>query len=341
MIFAGKRTSHARFAAAGGSVTRIWPAARFQRGARPGSSARVQPRALLKPGGSASPITPVSRVAVATSGPSSRPPAVAGRAGRLTSAAQSGPSARPGSLALPGFVAWLGLIARVWPVARVAGKRASVPKLAERHTPTSARAGMRAFAARSFGANASVTVPAGMRGSAPALAGGDASASARSTKRALTARFPRWEASAVGLAGSILVSLGAFGAGATLRHDPVLSGTVFSIVRFGHGRLLATAVVYLGIFLLVSAWVRLGHSARAGQANARKIVRTTWMWCVPLLGAPPLFSTDLYTYLAQGVVAHMASIPTPALRLIFRDRSPTTRRAAGFVFRRPMVRCIS
>ncbi|UKD54817.1 polyprenol phosphomannose-dependent alpha 1,6 mannosyltransferase MptB [Amycolatopsis sp. FU40] len=192
---------------------------------------------------------------------------------------------------------------------------------------------MRAFAARSFGANASVTVPAGMRGSAPALAGGDASASARSTKRALTARFPRWEASAVGLAGSILVSLGAFGAGATLRHDPVLSGTVFSIVRFGHGRLLATAVVYLGIFLLVSAWVRLGHSARAGQANARKIVRTTWMWCVPLLGAPPLFSTDLYTYLAQGVVAHAGFDPYTRVAADF--PGPITDNAAGGWLRVP------
>ncbi|WP_156096493.1 polyprenol phosphomannose-dependent alpha 1,6 mannosyltransferase MptB [Amycolatopsis jejuensis] len=115
--------------------------------------------------------------------------------------------------------------------------------------------------------------------------------------------FAGKSATAVGLYGTVFASLGAFGAGATLRHDPVLSGTVLSAVRFGHGRTLATAVLYLGIFLLVLSWVRLGHSVRAGRTSTRDVVRATWLWCAPLLCAPPLFSTDLYTYLAQGVVA--------------------------------------
>lgn len=109
----------------------------------------------------------------------------------------------------------------------------------------------------------------------------------------------------------MLVSFGAFGAGATPRHDPVWSG---------NGRMLAIAAVYLGLALLVSSWVRLGHSVRAGRTNARDVVRAAWLWCVPLLCAPPLFSTDLYTYLAQGAVAHAgldpythvpAEIPSP------------------------------
>lgn len=113
----------------------------------------------------------------------------------------------------------------------------------------------------------------------------------------------------VGACGSVLVSLGAFGAGAMPGHDPMLSSSVLSAVRSGPGRLVATAVVYLGLALLLLAWVRLGHSARAGRVNAREMVRTAWLWCLPLLCAPPLFSTDLYTYLAQGAVAHAGLDP--------------------------------
>lgn len=307
MIFAGKRTSGARVAGTGGSVARFWSAVRLQRSTQPAPSARVRSRALLEPrapGGSASLVRSLSWVAMTVSGFSSG--ARTGSTGRLE---PSGFLAQPGFLGPSGFVAWLGSIARAWPHARVTGKHASVPKLAGRHAPASALPGMRAFAARSSRASASAADLDGKRVSTPAFAGRNASISARSGKRTLAARFPGRGAPAVGLAGSVLVSLGAFGAGATVRHDPVLSGTVLSAVRYGHGRLLATAVVYLGIFLLVSAWVRLGHSARAGKADAQKIVRTTWMWCAPLLCAPPLFSTDLYTYLAQGVVAQSGFDP--------------------------------
>lgn len=103
-----------------------------------------------------------------------------------------------------------------------------------------------------------------------------------------------------GTAGSALVSLGAFGAGATPR-DPVLFGGLHA----GYGRVFATAVLYLGLAVLLLAWVRLGQSER----SAREVVRAAWLWCLPLLWAPPLFSTDLYTYLAQGAVAHAGLDP--------------------------------
>ncbi|QWF77716.1 Alpha-(1-_6)-mannopyranosyltransferase A [Amycolatopsis sp. CA-230715] len=106
-----------------------------------------------------------------------------------------------------------------------------------------------------------------------------------------------------GVAGSTLIALGAFGAGATLRHDPVLSGTVLDAGRYGHGRTIATAVVYLGLALLLVAWVRLGQSTRDGRDGAREVARAVWAWSAPLLLAPPLLSTDLYHYLAQGLVA--------------------------------------
>ncbi|WP_410595628.1 polyprenol phosphomannose-dependent alpha 1,6 mannosyltransferase MptB [Amycolatopsis sp. lyj-23] len=107
-----------------------------------------------------------------------------------------------------------------------------------------------------------------------------------------------------GTAGSMLVSFGAFGAGATPR-DPVL----FRDLQTGYGRVFATAALYLGLALVLSGWVSLGHSVRAGRSSVREVVGATWLWCVPLLCAPPLFSTDLYTYLAQGAVAHAGLDP--------------------------------
>ncbi|GAA3541874.1 hypothetical protein GCM10022222_26940 [Amycolatopsis ultiminotia] len=111
----------------------------------------------------------------------------------------------------------------------------------------------------------------------------------------------------LGLAGTGLISLGAFGAGATLEHGPTVAWTLFGTP--GSGNALATAVLYLGVGLLLAAWVRLGHFVRAGFANARDVTRTVWLWAAPLLFAPPLFSTDLYTYLAQGAVAHAGLDP--------------------------------
>ncbi|GAA1948266.1 polyprenol phosphomannose-dependent alpha 1,6 mannosyltransferase MptB [Amycolatopsis minnesotensis] len=113
----------------------------------------------------------------------------------------------------------------------------------------------------------------------------------------------------VGAVGSVLAALGAFGAGATLLHDPVLSGTPLAVWRYGHGRMAATAVLYLGLAMLLLAWVRLGQSTRAGRVCRRDVVRAIWAWSAPLLLAPPLFSTDLYHYLAQGVVAHAGFDP--------------------------------
>lgn len=113
----------------------------------------------------------------------------------------------------------------------------------------------------------------------------------------------------LGSAGSVLVALGAFGAGATLLHDPVLAGTPFDALRYGNGRSLATAVLYLGVVLMLTAWVLLGHAVHRGQADTRRVLRAIGAWSGPLLLAPPLFSTDLYTYLAQGAVAHAGLDP--------------------------------
>ncbi|MFI9009016.1 polyprenol phosphomannose-dependent alpha 1,6 mannosyltransferase MptB [Actinosynnema sp. NPDC053489] len=107
----------------------------------------------------------------------------------------------------------------------------------------------------------------------------------------------------LGALGGLLITIGGMGAGAVLRRDPLLSGTILNAVRYGHGRDLATAVVFAGVALLVCSWVRLGRLVRAGELGGRGVLLASAAWTAPLLIGPPLYSRDVYSYLAQGAVA--------------------------------------
>ncbi|SHF40202.1 polyprenol phosphomannose-dependent alpha 1,6 mannosyltransferase MptB [Streptoalloteichus hindustanus] len=107
----------------------------------------------------------------------------------------------------------------------------------------------------------------------------------------------------LGLLGTTLLALGGVGAGGTLVRDPLIVDSALSWVRYGHGRDLATGVVYVGVALLVWAWVRMGREVRAERSNAHGVLTTIAAWCAPLAIAPPLFSRDVYSYLAQGNLA--------------------------------------
>ncbi|HWO68357.1 MAG TPA: polyprenol phosphomannose-dependent alpha 1,6 mannosyltransferase MptB [Umezawaea sp.] len=60
-----------------------------------------------------------------------------------------------------------------------------------------------------------------------------------------------------------------------------------------------------GVGVLVLAWALLGRVVLAGRPRPteRGLKRTLALWCAPLLVAPPLFSRDVFSYLAQGEVA--------------------------------------
>ncbi|MDR7303105.1 alpha-1,6-mannosyltransferase [Haloactinomyces albus] len=107
----------------------------------------------------------------------------------------------------------------------------------------------------------------------------------------------------LGTIGTVLVLLGSIGAGGTLVHDPILGSGPLSAFRYGHGKYLASAVVYLGFGLLVWAWVRLGRGVLAAQVGSRSVLLAAAAWIAPLLIAPPLFTRDVYSYLAQGLLA--------------------------------------
>ncbi|AHH95401.1 polyprenol phosphomannose-dependent alpha 1,6 mannosyltransferase MptB [Kutzneria viridogrisea] len=107
----------------------------------------------------------------------------------------------------------------------------------------------------------------------------------------------------LGTAGMALLAFGGIGAGATLIHDPLLANGPFNWVRYGHGMMLATWMLYVGLGLIIWAWTRLGRHARAGRVGTADMVRIVLIWTLPLLVAPPLFSKDVYSYLSQGDLA--------------------------------------
>lgn len=70
-------------------------------------------------------------------------------------------------------------------------------------------------------------------------------------------------------------------------------------------RIVATALVLVGVALLLEAWLRL--RPRSGSAPLPAVI---WaLWSLPLLIAPPLFSRDAYSYAAQGHMVEMSWDP--------------------------------
>ncbi|WP_338892408.1 polyprenol phosphomannose-dependent alpha 1,6 mannosyltransferase MptB [Rhodococcus sovatensis] len=112
-----------------------------------------------------------------------------------------------------------------------------------------------------------------------------------------------------GAAGAIMMSLGALGAGA----QPVLQNPVVGIrILSLPSRMATTAltVTMIGTVMVVLAWLLLGRFAvgrlRDGNVPRRltrsQLDRTLLLWILPLCVAPPMFSRDVYSYLAQSEI---------------------------------------
>jgi hypothetical protein len=76
-----------------------------------------------------------------------------------------------------------------------------------------------------------------------------------------------------------------------------------------HARSAGYVFVFTGLALLTLAWLSLGASARGAEDGVGRVVRTAWLWATPLMLTPPLFSDDVWSYVAQG-------------QLVAQDRSP-------------------
>ncbi|WP_254206142.1 alpha-(1-_6)-mannopyranosyltransferase A [Nocardia alni] len=120
-------------------------------------------------------------------------------------------------------------------------------------------------------------------------------------------RSPEGHAAILGFWGSVMITVGGMGAGATRRSDPLLESAHLSWLRFGHGYALATMVVWVGVLAMIWAWVRLGRitigrDAQHSTITLNELRTIVVMWVVPLLFAVPMFSQDVYSYLAQGAL---------------------------------------
>lgn len=140
---------------------------------------------------------------------------------------------------------------------------------------------------------------------APALEQG----SAESCVQAQVQRFfiLRW----IGTVGALLIGLGGLGAGAL----PVV-GNPFGELPFGQlmGRMLVTssALVLIGVGLIVLAWILMApmagnplrsHVQKPKHTITRRQVWVTFLsWTLPIIATAPLFTQDIYSYIANGSI---------------------------------------
>ncbi|WJY68090.1 polyprenol phosphomannose-dependent alpha 1,6 mannosyltransferase MptB [Corynebacterium auris] len=121
----------------------------------------------------------------------------------------------------------------------------------------------------------------------------------------------RW----LGLVGTLLIGLGGLGGGAL----PVVDNPygAFPAGAFMARMLQASsALVLIGVGFLVAAWVFMGPFVGAGSAPPRVrtsvLLRTCAAWVLPLLFTAPLFTQDIYSYLAHGSIARQGLDPYAA-----------------------------
>ena len=99
----------------------------------------------------------------------------------------------------------------------------------------------------------------------------------------------------LGLAGTACLALGGETAGALPARELLAPSSAHAV--------LGLVGVYFGLVLLTAAWILLGRLVRGDDPPApRALVLVLAVWAAPLLIGPPLFSRDVYSYLAQGAM---------------------------------------
>ncbi|RBL84658.1 hypothetical protein DDE05_22450, partial [Streptomyces cavourensis] len=108
-----------------------------------------------------------------------------------------------------------------------------------------------------------------------------------------------WALSAVGYrrlgtAAALATAVGGWISGKLPAHDPWG-------LWVDHGasvRIPAAVLAYAGLTVLVVAWWQYGRTA----ATVRETLTTLAWWTAPFLLTPPLYSADVYSYIAQGAM---------------------------------------
>jgi alpha-1,6-mannosyltransferase len=106
----------------------------------------------------------------------------------------------------------------------------------------------------------------------------------------------------LGFLGAVLITLGGLGAGSTRQHDPLLESMHLSWLRFGHGLVVSSVLLWGGVVVMLVAWLWVGRRVTRAEVSDYTMIATTGFWLAPLLLSVPLFSRDTYSYLAQGAL---------------------------------------
>jgi alpha-1,6-mannosyltransferase len=106
-----------------------------------------------------------------------------------------------------------------------------------------------------------------------------------------------------GAAGTVLMAIGALGVGAR----PVVQDPTFGVRLLNLPSRIQTVSLTMtttGAVMMTLAWLMLGRFALGNRRMTRsQLDRTLLLWVLPLLIAPPMYSRDVYSYLAQSEIA--------------------------------------
>ena len=112
-----------------------------------------------------------------------------------------------------------------------------------------------------------------------------------------------------GATGTILMAIGALGAGAR----PVVQDPSFGVRLLNLPSRLQTVSLTMtttGAVMMTLAWLMLGRFALGKRQMSRgDLDRTLLLWVLPLLAAPPMYSKDVYSYLAQSQISRQGLDP--------------------------------
>ena len=120
----------------------------------------------------------------------------------------------------------------------------------------------------------------------------------------------------LGTAASILMAFGAVGAGAlpVLQNPAQGERVVGFLLRVQQGSM---TIAMIGMVALTLCWLVLGYYALGRSFRGRplptlrrlELDRIIAAWAIPLAVAPPMFSKDVYSYLAHGAMADVLRDP--------------------------------
>lgn len=106
-----------------------------------------------------------------------------------------------------------------------------------------------------------------------------------------------------GATGTVLMGIGALGAGAR----PVVQDPTFGVRLLNLPSRIQTVSLTMtttGAVMMALAWLMLGRFALGKRKMSRgDLDRTLLLWMLPLLIAPPMYSKDVYSYLAQSQIS--------------------------------------